>query len=189
MADTRLRRLERAWQETGCREARKAYEMERKRLRLGRLVIRHYVAEHHHGHCGPDGLFDIEFDSVRPWTNTDKVFAACSVELWPRNLVAEARGWEQTMKKKIHYTEDPDEVTCKTCLRSINKAPDDAKRVRRHYAPGSRDGAKPPVCGRDDSEKFDERFEWTMQGVNCPACKRVMKMGRRAPRSPRVGAR
>jgi hypothetical protein len=194
MSDRRLRDLERRWNETGSAEARKAYDRELKRVGappLPRLVIRHYVASYSHGHCGPDGLFDINYTGGGCPIQQDRIHAACSVELWPRNLLAESRGWQQTMKKDIHYTEDPEEVTCKTCLRSINKP---VKRVykRTHYSPGARlaieddvnERTVVPLCGRDDSKRFEETFSYNMGTVNCPACRRIMNKGKRRPRRP-----
>jgi len=179
--------LERAWNESGAVADRRRYEIELKRAGLPRLVIRHYVAVEHHGNCGPDGEFDIELPTSGGWPiRPDTINAACSVELWPRNLIAAARGWEQTLKK-VYYTEDPALVTCKTCIGSINKP---AKRVykRVHYMPGSKVAPSnyAGVCGRDDSDRFEESYSYNMGNVTCPACRRTMKKGRRKPRRPRA---
>lgn len=196
MSDLRLRELERRWLETGSKEDRKAYAAARRRAGLPpppRTCIRHYVRTEDHGDVGPDGKFDLVYEAKSgryPWDHDGekKVYAACSVELWPRNLRAIARGWDPTMKKEVFYTEDPDEVTCKTCLKIINK-PQDRELRRTHYAPGSRGLPKGgqgvrPVCGRNDSDKFTETFAWRMADVNCPACKKVMAKGKRRSRSP-----
>jgi len=185
MSDRRLRELERAWNESGSTQDQRRYELELKRAGLPRLVIRHYVTVEEHGHCGPDGEFDIEFKFDGGWPiRPNTINAACSVELWPRNAQAAARGWAQTLKK-VYYTEDPALVTCKTCIGSINKP---AVRLykREHYAPGSglAPGSAVAVCGRDDSHRFEETFSHSMRGVTCPACKRIMKKGRRSPRRP-----
>ena len=199
MSDRQLRELERRWNESGSSEDRKALDRARVRSglsKLPRLVIRHYIAHQHHGNCGPDGLIDLVFNSPsgNSWpVQTHRVHAACSVELWPRNLVAAHRGWDQSMKKNIYYTEDPDDVTCKTCIKSINK-PDKRVYKRSHYAPGSKQPTRGsevnevvarPVCGRDDGARFEESFSYDMRTVNCPACKRVMARGRRRARAPR----
>ena len=194
MSDRRLRELERRWTESGSQEDRKAYDQARKRVGLSKLpreVIRHYIANELHGNCGPDGLFDIESDDLTAVAMVSKrIHAACSVELWPRNLVAAQRGSDQTMKKNVYYTEDPEDVTCKTCVKSINK-PDKRVYKRTHYAPGSKmlpvngEEVPEPRCGRNDSNRFEESFSYDMRHVTCPACKRIMTFGRRRARRPR----
>jgi ribosomal protein S27E len=98
------------------------------------------------------------------------------------------------MRKVVHCTKDPTEVTCKTCLKSLNK-PDKRVRYRTHYAPGTKsarargDVEPNPVCGRDDSDKFVQTFSHTMREVNCPICRRIMQRGRRKARKPRVKLR
>jgi len=196
MSDRRLRELERRWNESDSPEDRKNYDMARKRMGLTRLprdVVRHYVEVAKHGICGPDGLIASRLDN---WTSyrpgRDKVSSACSVELWPRDLYSRLRGWKTTLRKEVFYTEDTEEVTCKKCLQFIDKPA--YKNRRKHYAPGSKIGVirddagqlvVTPVCGRDDSEKFEETYCHTMAGVNCPSCKRIMCRGRIASRRPR----
>jgi len=201
MSDRRLRELERQWHETGSLELRRSYDMARVRAGLPKLpreVIRHYVAEASHGCCDANGKIDRELPgrlASGRWGRfppDDRVSASCGAELWPRNLLAEHQGLpkeQHTYRKEIFYTEDLDEVTCKSCLRSANKLPDGVKR-RTHYAPGSRYGKNQaaPVCSRDDSGKFDESYVWDLRNspsITCPACKRIMERGRRAPRRPR----
>ena len=186
MGDERLRELERRWQESGTKEDRKAYERERIRAGLGRLPrerIVHYVTEDRHGLVGPGGTILLSKKDVG---KEDRVLSQCGNELWPRNLRHE---YYPSFRKNIYYTEDPDDVTCKSCRRSMDK-PAERVRYRTHYAPGSKDGRKRgitpvPVCGRNDSDRFTETHSWRMAEVNCPACRRIMKMGRRASRKPR----
>lgn len=187
MSDSRLRALERRWHATGTLEDRKAYDAARVRAglpKLPRLKIVHYVDDEFHGHIGPDGDFALTESQAR--RRSIIVRSRCSVELWPRERWCP--GYYKTMKKNVYYTENPEEVTCKTCLKSLNK-PDERVRYRSHYAPGCWKGRERkitpvPVCGRDDSDKFTQTFTYRMPEVNCPACKRIMKMGRRASRKP-----
>jgi hypothetical protein len=188
MSDRRLRELERAWHETGSVEARADYNAALARAgqpKLPRLVIRHYIAPIHHGCVGPSGKIETDYDL---YSTSLRIHATCSVELWPRGL----RGPEWAGCKELHYTEDPREVTCKTCLRSVNK-PDVKVRRRAHYAPGARyrleetnERVVVPVCGRDDSDKFEESFIWDLSSgpLTCPACKRIMQKGQRRSRRP-----
>lgn len=186
MTDDRLRRLERAWLETGDIEDRKALDRERARVglpSLPRLSIVHYIDDPWHGRLDGDGKL-ISGAGRERWPT---IKARCSVELWPRDLLKAFA----TMRKVVHYTEDPAEVTCKTCSKSLNKPdkPDRQIFYRTHYAPGSKDGrdrgiTPVPVCGRDDSDKFTQTFTWRMLEMNCPACKRIMERGRRASRRP-----
>jgi len=193
MSDRRLRELERRYAESNSKEDRKAYAVARKRSglpKLPRLVIRHYVAVESHGHCDVQGEFDIRCDFTGGWPiRADTINAACSVELWPRNRLSAARGWAQTLKE-VFYTEDVEEVTCKTCVKSINNP---KKRIykRAHYVPGSKQASRKsgvnevvaiPVCGRDDSKRFEQSYFYTMTNVTCPACRRIMYGGRRRPR-------
>lgn len=189
MSDERLRALERRWMESGSSEDRKAYARERKRSGLPKLpreVIRHFVRDTQHGVCNSIGKISL------PKDRQNLVLASCSVELWPR-LGADGYGYSRTMKKEVFYTEDAEEVTCKRCIKSINKLPNGVRR-RVHYAPGCKnivisddvgERAIVPVCKRDDRDRFKESFSHTMSAVNCPACKRIMAQGRRSPRSPR----
>jgi hypothetical protein len=192
MSDQRLRQLERRWMETGAKEDRRAYARARKQAGLPPLpreCIRHYINPDHHGHLKEDGTFDLSERQARAGRN--RIHSVCAVELWPRELYHRSL-WGPTMRKTVFYTEDPDEVTCKTCLKSINKS-DERVRHRTHYAPGSKGGrergVKPtPVCGRNDSDKFTETFSWTMRDVNCPTCHRIMAQGRRRTRVPKFAA-
>lgn len=188
MSDRQLRELERAWNESGLAEDCRRYDLARRRAGLPRLVIRHYVAVEEHGHCGPDGEFDIKCNFAG-WPLPSSINAACGVELWPRNRIAAARSWAQTLKE-VYYAEDPTQVTCKTCIGSINKP---VQRIykRVHYAPGSRvtdelAGQAEPVCGRDDSVRFKETYSFNMRDVTCPACRRIMRKGHRQSRRPRT---
>jgi hypothetical protein len=188
MSDRQLRELERRWMETGSPEDRKVYAKARKRAGLENLpreVIRHFVRDVQHGVCNSVGKISL------PKDRQNLVLASCSVELWPR-LGAEGHGYHRTMKKTVFYTEDPEEVTCKRCLKVYNKLPEGVRR-RMHYAPGSkcaprdelRERVVVPVCGRNDSDRFMESFSHSMREVNCPACRRIMERGRRRPRQPR----
>ncbi len=184
MSDRRLRELERRLLETGSEEDRKAYIIARKRAGLPDLpreVVRHYIDDGYHGHLGADGKFIVADIGRQGLVRPMRVTSRCSVELWPRET---DDGWCRRWKK-VFCTEDPTEVTCKTCLKSLNK-PDQRIRRRVHYAPCSKVSATPPVCGRNDSDSFQESFSWTMRDVTCPVCKRIMAGGRRSPRSPRV---
>lgn len=193
MSDRRLRELERRWAESGTKEDRKTYDKVRQRMGLPKLpreVIRHYVQTSQHGHCGDDGKFDIEYDATKGgWPiKASKIHSVCAVELWPRDIYWRSRGFDSTMRKEIFYTEDPDEVTCKTCIRSINK-PDKRTYRRIHYAPGTATGAaRPAVCGTEGDPKFDESQSHTMNAVTCPACRRIMYRGRRRSRTPRTSS-
>jgi hypothetical protein len=169
-------------------EDRNAYERERIRAGIGklpRLCIRHYIRPESHGCLDKDGKFDVDVANSTAGTHafgyrSRGIYASCGSELWPRN------DYYGTRKKTIHFTEDKDAVTCKTCLASINK-PDKRVYRRCHYAPGSKTKEPVPVCGRNDSGKFEESFSYTMRDVNCPACRRIMEQGRRRPRRPRAG--
>lgn len=183
MSDDRLRLLERRWLSSGALEDRKAYEAARIRAgleALPRLNIVHYVDDKFHGYF-KGGKVDLGEDTAR--RRQVVILSRCSVELWPRGA-----GWYGIKMKPVHHTEIIDEVTCKRCLASLNK-PDERVRYRSHYAPGSWDGRNrkitpAPVCGRDDSERFTQTFTYRMTEVNCPACRRIMTMGRRASRKP-----
>ena len=189
MSDVRLREFERCWIEAGTPEAREAYNRELVRMGLPKLpreVVRHYVKDELHGNLGPDGKFDINVAHARQRTHV--ITSRCNVELWPRE--AGWPGYRSTMRKNIYYTEDEDEVTCKSCIRSLAK-PDKRIYRREHYAPGSMsllaNGKEvlDPVCGRNDSARFEETFSYNMRSVTCPACKRIMTRGRRRARRPR----
>lgn len=194
MSDQRMRGLERRYQASGDPADRSAWESEHIRAGLGklpRLVIRHYIDEEHHGRCNSSGAIDIKVDRKSGgWPyHTNKIRAKCSVELWPRDLVYDRY---PPKMKKVFYTEDPHDVTCKRCLASINKP---GVRVRRrvHYAPSQRAAIERgervvPVCGRDDSDRFEESFIWDLSSgpLTCPACRRTMQRGRRAARHPRL---
>jgi len=189
MSDRRLRELERRYQASGDQADRNAWEAEHIRAGLGklpRLVIRHYIDEEHHGCCNSAGAIDIKVDRKSGgWPyHTSKIRAKCSVELWPRDLVYDRYS---PRMKKVFYTEDPHDVTCKRCLASINKL-DVRVRRRVHYAPGSKGAAHQlPVCGRDDSVMFAEEFTWNLRKtISCPACRRIMQKGRRQTRPPRL---
>ena len=119
MSDRRLRELERRWKESGAKADRKAYAVARKRMGLPKLpreVIRHYIAHDKHGCLNAEGK--IEFDRSRVG-RFHQVHALCSVQLWPRDG-ASGYGYARTMRKNIYYTEDQDEVTCKSCIKSLN---------------------------------------------------------------------
>lgn len=183
MSDRRLRELERLWRETGDLEDRKRFEREHIRAGLGklpRLKIVHYIDDEFHGHLGSDGEFKISKAKAR--RRSIVITSRCAVELFPRGA---GYGWKM---KPVYFTERPVEVTCKTCIKSLNK-PDVRIRYRTHYAPGSRNGRERgvipvPVCGRDDSEKFTQTFTYRMPEVNCPTCRRIMRKGHRSSRKP-----
>lgn len=181
MSDRRLRELERRWHESGSTQDRRAYEAARRRAGLPRLVVRHYIHPDAHGVVGEGGKIDARLVATGTHTSyTRLVYSLCGVELFPR-----AHG---TFRKNCYYTESTNEVTCKTCLRSLNK-PEKRVRYRTHYAPGCMgDSAPVPVCRRDDSEKFKQNYSHTMVDVNCPVCHRIMRKGARLPRRPSAGA-
>ena len=175
MADERLRSLERA-AAAGDPDAAQALERHSKRAGI-RLVVRHYIQEEHHGAVGSSGKIELNASGPGWPIRADRIYSKCGVELWPRT-----GGF---YRKKCHYTEHPEEVTCKTCLRSMSK-PEKRVRYRTHYAPGSRGRrSNNPVCGRDDSDKFEQTISWSMRGVNCPTCKLIMQKGRRRSRRPK----
>lgn len=185
MSDDRLRRLERRWHATGALEDRRAYNAARIRAglpKLPRTKIVHYINEEQHGYL-KDGKVDLGEDTAR--RRQVVITSRCSVELWPRGL-----GYYGIRMKEVFFTEDVHEVTCKRCLKSLNK-PDKRVRYRAHYAPGSRNGRERgitpvSVCGRDDSDRFIQTFTWLMREMSCPACKRIMARGHRRSRKPRL---
>ncbi|MGE3483322.1 MAG: hypothetical protein AB7L09_01150 [Nitrospira sp.] len=188
MSDARLREFERRWNETGDPDARRAYERERARLgleKLPRARIVHYIDDHWHGNLGSNGEFLFSEEDAR--LRSVRIAARCSVHLWPRDLYPPHGS---AMRKRVYCTEIEEDVTCKSCLKSLNK-PDQRVRHRTHYAPGSKDGRKRgiiprPVCARNDSAKFTETFSWRLIEVNCPTCMRIMQRGRRRPRRTNV---
>jgi len=191
MSDRDLREKERAWLETGNAEDRAQFNAARVRMglpKLPRLVIRHYIAVEHHGCCNDTGEIGIQLNEKGGWPyHSDRIKSTCSVELWPRD--AHPTVFYAPKMKAVFYTEDASEVTCKRCLASLNK-PDVKVRRRVHYAPSQRlvieRGERPtPVCGRDDSEKFEEQFIWDLSSapMTCPSCRRMMQRGQRAARA------
>lgn len=171
MADERLRDLERRARH-GDQAA--ATELRRARQRAGTyLPAVHFAPEDCHEFVNSEGKFDKKLMIPKaPWY----ILAPCKAELWPRN--------SPTFRKVCRYTTDPVDVTCKTCLRSLN-APKVRKVLRRHYAPGSA-GGRPaqPVCKKSNPHKYREEFLHTMKDVNCPICCRIMQKGKRRSRAP-----
>lgn len=153
------------------------------RLRLARhragtfVPAVHFVPVDYHDYLNSEGKFDIDKKSRDGHGRLYYVMSPCGVMLWPRG--------QPTQRKVCRFTADPIEVTCKTCVRSLN-APKERKDFRHHYAPGSF-GGRPasPVCQKSDPNKYRETFQHSMKKVSCPICIRVMQKGRRRSRPPR----
>lgn len=179
MADEELRRIERLAR-SGDPDA--IERLRRHRERTGTwLPAVHYVPDDYHVYLDADGKFTI--DRYRDYDARGRIYeilSTCKVRLWPRG--------ERTQRKICRFTRNILDVTCKTCLRSLN-APKVRRTLRRHYAPGSYGGRiTAPVCGKNDSAKYREVLHHTMRGVTCATCIRIMQRGRRLPRTPRDAA-
>lgn len=175
MADERLRDIERA---ARSGDLNALARLRRERERTGTLIPAvHYVPEDNHIQLNDDGTFNLDPQRDRfTFGVRFEVRSPCNVILWPRT--------ERTFRKVCRFTSDPINVTCKTCLRSMAKPPV-RKVIRRHYAPGSRDGRHArPVCEKSDPNKYKESFHYTMKEVNCPICMRIMQRGRHKRRRP-----
>lgn len=157
-----------------------AAALRRARVRAAiKTDVIHFVPSDYHECLDESGKFTFPGKNPRysggPFSY--RIMSPCGVTLFPRG--------EPTQRKICHFTRSVTEVTCKTCLRSLN-AVLPRKTNRRHYAPGSFGGrTSSPVCGKSDPVRYRETFSPSMIGVNCPVCMRTMQKGRRRARTPR----
>lgn len=107
MSDRRMRELERLYA-AGDVSILPALNAARQRNGLPtiRTKVVHYVKANGHHRLNREGVFD-------PRVDRSRVYSACGMaEVWPRQYYSPS--------KRIHYTPNKDEVTCKVCLKCIN---------------------------------------------------------------------